>query len=220
MRKKNKRKTQITIILVLFVLVISLSIGFAAFSKNVLISSSANVTPSASDFGVKFSSSSSSLATSPITPTVSGATGDSAIIDNSGTSPKITGLKANFSAPNQSVTYTFYAINIGEYEAFLKSISYEKVSGSNATKVCTKTDATATDSLVAAACEHIKVSVQVGSQSANDTTNNITNHSLAAKTGNETVTVTITYESGGDRADGDFTVAFGDIKLTYNSTDA
>lgn len=217
--RRTKSKKQIAIIIILLVAVIGLSIGFAAFSTNLLISSSANITTSSTDFSVKFSSNATSLATSAVVPTVSGATGDNATIDNSGATPKITGLKANFTAPNQSVTYTFYAHNVGEYEAFLKSITFEKVTGSNETKVCTKIDQTATDSLITSACSAIKVSIQVGSQSADKTTTGITNHSLTAKTGKETVVVTITYDAGGSKADGDFSVAFGDIKLAYSSTD-
>ena len=46
----------------------------------------------------------------------------------------------------------------------------------------------------------------------------ITGHTLAKASG-ELVTVTLEYEAGADRADGDFTVAFGDITLNYSSVD-
>ena len=219
MRKKQKNK-KIIMIIILVVAVIGLSIGFSAFSTNISISSSADVTPSATDFSVKFSSSESSVVTNQVTPTVSGATGDKATIDNSGTSPKITGLKAHFTAPGQSVIYTFYVHNTGDYEAFLKAVTFESVSGNSASKVCTKTDSSATDSLVTAACNSISITTQIGSTTYDKTTSPITNHSLTAKTGKETVIVTITYASGGSKADGDFNVSFGNIKLDYKSTDA
>ena len=218
--KKTKREKQLIIITALIVAVIGLSIGFAAFATNLVISSSATVTPTSSDFGVKFSSSSTAVETNQITPTLSGATADKATLDNSGTTPKITGLKANFSAPGQSATYTFYVHNTGQYQAFLKSITFENATGGNSPKVCTKVDATATDNLISAACEDINVNITVGSQNATGSMSGITNHSLAAKTGTEAVTVTISYASNGDRADGDFNVSFGDIKLAYSSTDA
>ena len=52
--------------------------------------------------------------------------------------------------------------------------------------------------------------------------NSISNHSLAplGESGNgETITVTISYDEEAKRADGDFTVAFGDITLTYGAVD-
>ena len=65
----------------------------------------------------------------------------------------------------------------------------------------------------------ISVSVTVGATGPVTTTNsNITGHSLAIDA-HETVTVKIEYASGGDTADGDFTVAFGDIALLYSSVD-
>ena len=46
----------------------------------------------------------------------------------------------------------------------------------------------------------------------------ITGHTLAKASG-ELVTVTLEYEAGADRTDGDFTVAFGDIILNYSYVD-
>ena len=215
-----KKKQKIFTIVALIVTLIGMSIGFAAFSGSMSISSSANVKPSSTDFNIKFSSSDSSVVTNQIAPTVSGTTGENATIDNSGSISKISGLKANFTAPGQSVTYTFYVHNIGEYTAYLKNITFQNATGKSAPKVCTKTDTTATDSLVAAACNSISITAKVGSTVYNSTTSSITNHSIAAKTGKETVVVTITYASGGSKADGDFSVTFGDISLEYKSTDA
>ena len=215
-----KKRQKIITIVVLIVTIIGMSIGFSAFSSTISISSSASVKPSASDFHVKFSSSESAVVTNQVTPNVSGATGEKATIDNSGTTPKITGLKANFTAPGQSVTYTFYVHNTGDYVAYLKNITFSNVSGKSSHKVCTKTDTTATDSLVSAACNAITITAKVGSTTFDKTTSSITSHSLAANTGKETVVVTITYATGGSKADGDFSVAFGDINLEYRSTDA
>jgi hypothetical protein len=46
----------------------------------------------------------------------------------------------------------------------------------------------------------------------------ISDHSIAAKTGSETVTLKIAYE-GPERADGNFTVAVPAVTLTYSSVD-
>lgn len=214
---ERDRGTKIIAIVALCVAIVGLSVGFAAFSSNLTINSSAKVTPNASDFDVNFSTSN----TSELDGTVNGvgtnsATAEDATIDNSD-APTITGLKANFTEPGQTVTYSFYAHNAGKYVAYLNNVTYSNVSGKTATKVCTAgigTDAT----MVEAACNGIKVSVKVGSDTYTGSKDSITNHSLAIDAYEEVV-VTIEYASSATRADGDFEVAFGDIVLTYDSVD-
>jgi hypothetical protein len=218
MMKKNK-SSKIIALVALVVAIVSLSIGFAAFSSSLKISSSAKVSPSSSTFSVKFSSSNTSLATSAITPTKSPTTitATNASISNS-TNPTISGISATFTEPGQSVVYTFYAYNSGQYDAYLKSIVYANASGGSSSKVCTAGTGT-TDTLVQAACDDISIKVKVGSLSeVSGSKSSITGHSLL-KGAYEQITVTITYASSGDRADGDFTVAFGDITLLYKSAD-
>lgn len=215
---EKDRGTKTMAIVALMVAVVSLSVGFAAFSSALNVSSSATVSPVATTFNVDFSSSSSGVETNSITPTVTGdATATNATISNTG-DPTITGLAATFTAPGQSATYTFYAYNAGEYLAYLNSITFANASGGSSFRVCTAGDG-ATDTLVQAACDDISVSIKVGSESATTgSVASIAGHSLAVGAGEEIV-VTISYASDGDRADGDFTVAFGDITLKYDSVD-
>lgn len=222
---EKDRSTKVIAIVALLVGVVGLSLGFAAFSNTLTISSSAEVTPDPTTFNVDFSATQTgAVSTSPVTPTLTptGVTGfeaTDATIDNSGVgTPKITGLHATFTEPGQKATYTFSAKNIGEYEAFLKSIAFENVTGESTTKVCTPGTGT-TAALVTAACEDINVSIKVGSEAvATGSVGSITNHSLAIDA-NDPIEVTIEYATNGHRADGDFTVAFGDIVLTYSSVD-
>ena len=101
---------------------------------------------------------------------------------------------------------------------YLKSIIYGNATGETATKVCKAKEGT-TDALVQKACEKISVKVKVGNEIETTTgMASITGHTLAKASG-ELVTVTLEYEAGADRADGDFTVAFGDITLNYSSVD-
>ena len=213
MRKRNNK--QITTLAILLVAVVGLSIGFAAFSNILTISSGATVTPNASTFNVDFSSSATSVVTNNITPTLSGATGTAATIDNT-TDPTIENLNATFTAPGQSVTYTFYAYNAGEYEAFLTNINYLNVEGEELNKVCTPAAGT-TAALVTAACDDISVTVKADTITATGT-QTVSGKSLA-KGASHKIEVTIAYAENGDRADGDFTVAFGDISLTYKTVD-
>ena len=223
---EKDRSTKIIAIAALLVGVVGLSLGFAAFSNTLTISSSAEVKPDPNTFNVDFSATTSGdLSEAPVTPAltpstaVEGFEASDGTIDNSvAGAPKITKLHATFTEPGQKATYTFSAKNIGEYEAFLKSIVFSNVASGSTTKVCTPGTGT-TAALVTAACEDITLSIKVGNEAVTTgSVASITNHSLAINA-NDPIVVTIEYAAGGHRADGDFTVAFGDITLTYSSVD-
>lgn len=216
---EKNRNAQVIAIVALVVAVLGLSVGFASFSNVLNIQSSANVKPDSSTLNVDFSSSIDSVTVAEITPTATpnSIVTTNATIDNSA-DPTISNLSATFTEPGQSVVYKFYAYNAGELNAYLKSIVYANVAGSNATKVCTAKEGT-TDALVQKACENILVKVKVGNELETATGKaSITGHSLAKKTG-EMITVTLEYAAGAERTDGDFSVAFGNITLNYSSAD-
>ncbi len=215
---EKDRGSKVIAIAALLVAVIGLSVGFAAFSSTLTISSSANVKPNSDTFKVVFSSNGTSLTTEAVNGAVTGtgASATAATINND-TNPTISGLAATFTEPGQKVVYTFYAHNSGEYEAFLKSVTYANVSGNSKPKVCTAGSGT-TEDLVTNACDDISVKVNVGTTNTTASTADITGHNLL-KSAFEQITVTIEYAANGDRADGDFSVAFGDISLVYSSVD-
>ena len=216
---EKDRGTKIIAIIALCVAVIGLSVGFAAFSNNLTISSSANVSPESTDFDVNFSTVNTAETAGAVSGVVSHegiVTADDATINNTG-DPTITGLNANFTEPGQSVTYTFYTHNAGKYIAYLNSVTYADVSGKTTSKVCTPAKGT-DDTMVDNACAAISVTVKVGSDKFTGSQASISNHSLAIE-GYEPVEVKIEYASDGARTDGDFSVAFGDISLTYGSVD-
>lgn len=215
---EKDRSAKIIAIIALFVGVVGLTIGFSTFSTTVKMSTRATVNPEGGDFSVRLSTSKDSVQAGSVngttSATVTGFTAEDAVLTND----KITNLKANFTAPGQSVTYTFYAYNDGEYDAFLKTVAYENVAGSEVAKVCTA-GAETTDEYVQAACNAITVSVKVADDAAyTGSKSGITGHELVKGTG-EAIVVTIDYADDGARADGDFEVAFGDIGLTYNSAE-
>ena len=214
-----EKSSRVIAVVALCVAVVGLTLGFAAFSNTLTIESSANVKPDASTFNVDFSSSESALETNPVTAVTEpgGLTTGPATISNVG-SPTISGLSVEFTEPGQKATYTFYARNEGEFTAFLKSINYANVASGNSPRKCTATDG-ATDSLVQVACDDITLSVKVGNDSAvTGTKDSISGHSLAKKASEEII-VEIEYAAEGDRADGEFSVEFGDVSLTYSSVD-
>ena len=212
----NDNKAYRIIALVALVLGIAgVTLGYAAFSNTLTISSSAEVKPDPSTFNVDFSSSNSAVVANAITPTLSanvtGFNATNATIDNT-SAPTISNLKATFTAPGQSVTYTFYAYNAGQYIAYLNSIVF---SGS---KTCTAKSGT-TQGLVDTACTGISLSVKVGAEAVTTTSiASIDSHSLGINAAEEIV-VTISYAAGSGVADGDFDVTLPDIVLTYASAD-
>jgi len=218
--EKNRGFKALSIIALLIGLV-GLTLGFAAFSNTLTIRSSADIKPVATTFNVDFSSVSGTVETNDITPTKTPETlvATDAKIDNSA-EPTITNLGVTFTAPGQSVIYEFYAHNVGEYPAYLNNITYSNVADGSTPKVCTAKEGT-TASYVTSACEDIVVSVKVGNEAATTgSKTGIANHTLAKDT-SETIVVTITYEKKENQvlADGDFSVAFGDITLDYSSVD-
>ncbi len=195
--------------------VIGVTLGYAAFSSTLTIKSSAEVKPDPTTFNVDFSSSSSAVETNDITPelnkTISGFAATDATINNT-SDPLISNLKATFTEPGQSATYSFYSYNAGEYVAYLDSIVF------SGTKTCTAKSGT-TQSLVDSACNGISLSVKVGSETATKTSvASVKNHTLGVGAAEEVV-VTISYDDGSALADGDFDVTLPSIVLTYDSVD-
>lgn len=205
---EKERQTKILLIISLVVSVLCLSLGFAAFSTTLSISSSASVTPNNSSFSVLFSSSNTSQSSNAVIGSgTNGATSSATLINGT----IIDGVNAYFSSPGQKVTYIFYAHNTGEYAAYLRNISF----GSG--KTCTA-DYGTTDSLVQAACEDISIGVNVGS-TYTDRNMEISGHRLGVDQ-YEAVIITIDYAANGALADGNFSVYFDDITFTYSSADA
>ena len=221
---EKDRKARFVAIIALLVGVIGLSIGFAALSNTLTISSSAEVTVDSSTFNVDFSSSSSgsTASTSPVTPTLTPSNGPAAFtatngsINNSGaSSAAITNLHVTFTEPGQKATYTFYTKNVGALQAYLTNVTF-----ASPVKTCTAKTGT-TQTLVDSACAGISLKLTLGSEvftasTARAAFATATAHDLAVGA-NETVTVEIEYASGSAQADGDFDVAFGDITLSYSS---
>ena len=216
-RRNNSQRNLIITLLV--VSVVGMSIGFAALSNVLTISSSVNVAPSDATFNVDFSSSATSVVANDITPTTNPNTlnKNKAKIDNSA-SPTLTNLQADFTEPGQTVTYKLYAYNAGEYDAYLTSITYNNVLNETKPIVCTPAAGT-TASLAEEACKGLVVTVTVGDKEVTKTEDGIKGHVLRKGTSEEVI-IEIEYKSGSGRADGNIEVEFGDITLVYSSVDS
>ena len=212
---KDNKEYKIISIIALILGAVGVTLGYAAFSSTLTIASSAQVNPAATNFNVDFSSSASAVVTDEITPslnkTATGFSATNATIDNS-SDPVISNLVATFTEPGQSVTYSFYAYNAGEYTAYLNGINF------SGTKTCTAKAGT-TQALATNACSGINLSVKVGNDDATTTSvGTISGHSLT-KNASEPIVVTIEYATGSAIADGNFDVTLPDIVLNYDSLD-
>jgi len=200
-------KTKYFLVVGVLLAIAGVTLGFAAFSNTLIISSSATVTPDASTFSVKFSSSGTELLENSIEPDIYYAEAITSIpiatnatINNVG-NPKLTNISVTLTEPGQSVMYYFYVHNAGEYKA------YSDIDASTSTPTVTCTipkGSTATPSLVEQACHGIAVQY-VG-----------THYELEpGEFVNEFFV--IDYADVAVRADGPFNVNIGDIELVYTS---
>lgn len=228
MFEMKTKKQKMVIISLLIVSVLLLSVGFAAFSSSLVIKSSAQVTADANDFKVLFSSKSDLIDTSDIKPNlVSGtAVAQNAKIAN-GDIPTISNIDVLFKNPGDSVQYIVYMRNEGKYHAYLRSVTMTDVTGSNLKKVCTPGEG-ADAELVRRACEGISLQVMwyKTQPATQDTTlysyylsemengviaNNGEIIGYLPRSSSLSFSISINYASDAARADGSFSVAFGDI---------
>ena len=214
---ERQRKTKVMFMLALMLVIVGMSLGFAAFSATLNISSSASVTPDSGSFYLGFyPSTTPMLDDALIAPTTSGgATGSSVTLSSGSTT--ISGLTANFTEPGQTITYNFYVGNESEYDAYLRGIEFLNVNGASSNKVCTAGNG-ATISLVESACNAISMTVNVNGTTATSTDTAISVNSVP-KGVYVPVTITLTYASDGARADGPFNVSFGGVELDFSTVD-
>lgn len=132
------QKTKMIAIIALVVAICGMTLGFAAFSNTLTISSSAIVTPNESDFNLKaygvidingladlanFSKYISDVSAKYMVVESGDAsvapTGTDAIIDNKGKTITISNLSASFTGVNQRIVYYFIIKNEGLYKSYL-----------------------------------------------------------------------------------------------------
>ena len=221
---EKERGSKIIAIIALSIAVVGLSIGFAAYSSVLTISTTSATVGEASnvDFNVILSTSDTEDDTniSNLLATAEQSGGATAVLKPTtadftpsmdGTT--ISGLSATFnqSGAAQSVTYKIYAHNTGKFDAYLNSVTIGE-------KTCVANDGT-TQSFVDQVCPSITMSVEVdGTEATSTSLNKIDNHKLGIDS-YELITIVMNYEATDIRADGDFTVNFGQISLQYEHLD-
>ena len=116
------RDSKMIAIVALVVAIVGLGIGFAAFTANLTIDSSAKVTPSASAFKVKFSGKTLDCSTSGSTTGAGVATSTGTLSETS-----VSGLAVTLAKPGDSVTCKAAITAEGDYEAYLTAINTSKL---------------------------------------------------------------------------------------------
>ena len=227
--QSKDRTYQVIAIVALVIGVCALTVGFAAFTNNLTISSHAEVSPGSSVLDVVFSTSNSSVVTGSVVGTASGTSGASGATATL-TNTTVTGIQANFTEPGQKVTYDFYVYNNSAFTGYLTGIAFNNVSGEGATKVCAPKSGSSNPATTGytEACNDITLKLTVG-PTGSPLVTGISESKSAAQVNDVSglaagaaypVVVEIEYVSATPTphtADGDFSVNFGDIVLTYSS---
>lgn len=225
---ETNRNGKVIAIVALIVAVLGLSLGFAAYSQNLVIESSATATGATdSSFKILFDKNSTGTPDSQTTAqTLAGvANGGATASDATISGTTISGLQANFTGVNQTVTYTFYVRNLGQFKGYLNTVTFGNATGTytNGTSIACSTDATdlSADAIarIENVCNKISYKVSVNSEEYTATANGLSGKLLAVD-GNHPVVVTISYTgTATDISENDINVSLGDITLTYDLND-
>ena len=167
---ERDRKVKLLSIIALVLAIAGMSLGFAAFSSTLTISSSATVTPNSDDFSVEFigmdSNEEYTLKNSIIGISENGAIGSTATITN-GNTATISNINVSFTEPGQSVTYPYIIKNTGLYNTYMRTGLVKVPSGQTSPIVCTAADnSTVTQELLDSACAGIDVQFHFSKDSA------------------------------------------------------
>ena len=233
---RRRRQSKLILIAALCVSVLGLTLGFAAFSNSLTISSSANVSPEETDFNINvygigpgqglggypplnmYNSTTESEPVKGLNTSPAAISATTAKITDAGKSITISDLKAVLSEPEQSADYFFLIKNEGQYDAYLDLTESFETFSLPQYGTCTP-GSDATEDLVTATCDYINLY------------NILESSDGAGYSGGEYVEIPkgdylklnihIYYDNNQGastpRADGEFSVDFEDLVLNFTS---
>lgn len=232
---EKQRQMKLLSIVALVVAIIGMTLGFAAFSTTLSISSSATVTPSSEDFkinvyGVKDQQSVSEIINnnyqfddvylSSTNGVAFANNADSAVATINNSTHTISGLKALFDNNIGDVSYIFVIKNEGKYDAYLPTTKHIQDSGYfwqyDPEKLCTPSDDASLD-LVNDACNGIWGTAFIWDTTTDGVAKYSLENYLTIPAGGVEYLV-VHFEYNGPFADGPFNVEFDDIQLTFSTT--
>ena len=143
---ERQRKYKIFSIVALVVAIAGMTLGFAAFSKVLTIESKATVMPDETKFSIVASGSATDKTPGGeynLIPTLVGFNSEEeAEYTELNTAKVINGeqttisINPSFFRPGQSAEYLLYIHNVGEYDIYLKSMTFNNLEGTEMSKVC------------------------------------------------------------------------------------
>lgn len=231
----KKQNSKILVIVALALTTIALTLGFAAFSTTLNISSNATVAPNEADFKVTIygmkteeaankyqkdgTLSDENLSSTISTPPALADENISASIANiDNANHTISNIKINLVEPNSEVPYYFIIKNEGKYDVYLDLSKYEYISG-NYTLInqgtCTKGENTSQE-LLDKACPYIVNGLTIYGSNGNlvSTEDNVIK---IPKNDYIHFGYVIGYTDTENRVDGPFTVEFPDEQLIFST---
>lgn len=187
---ERRRGTTIGLVAALIIAVVSLGVAFAAFSSTLTINGNATVTAATWDVHFEDLSQPSTTGTATVTTAPTLST------------TSFSGLVVNFKSPGDSITYTWHVVNDGTFNASLATSP-----ATLPTPVCKVGQDTSATSAVNV-CKHLSWTVTGY------------NNSLAARTGDDTITFTLTYtndqpQDGSELPTEEVTVELPTFSLIY-----
>ena len=214
----EKNNSKIVAVAALVVAAIALSVGFAALSATLNISSDTNVTVHPA---TTFEANINYTGTATCTPSSANVT-----VGNVGTlsGKNWSGIVVTLQEPGDSVTCEATITNASTFDGYLKSITPD----ANISCDAASTDGASSDK-VTAVCGEMEMTVGVGATGTENVTPTITNsahtgasgistsNNIAANGGTHKAKVTIRYKTPGTLSDGDIKVTLPGISLGYNT---
>lgn len=207
----HEKRTKVIAILALIVAVLGLSVGFSAYSKTLNIQNvQATVQGNENNFSVVFSTASDKASPGSVNGSINSGSGTVGSATLSGTT--ISNLTATFeSASSGQIQYSFYVYNNGSIPAYITGITFGE-------KTCTGGPGTNSE-LVSSACSVISNPLVSVNGTFCSFTQKISNSKKIDPGTSIPIYVLLTDNTSYTSAtvDGDFTVKYGDITLTFSS---
>ncbi|MBQ3511970.1 MAG: hypothetical protein IJA30_06740 [Bacilli bacterium] len=232
---EKQRRVKILSIVALVLAISAMTLGFSAFSTTLNISSSATVTPNASDFKMMVYGLNDDVteddyneytldsnlytSTNSIRPILGGAwnglssplSSTIGTISSTSNSIVISNMSVGFYKPTEQIIYPMIIYNEGKYDAYVTS----EILGE---KECTTTESTMTP-LMEYACEQVNMVFELYT-SDGDEIYNSENNNIVLKSG-EYIYAHLYMEysdSSNQLSDGSFNIKFPNIELSFSTT--
>lgn len=204
----KSRNGKILSIVALVVAILGMSLGFAAFSATLNISSSASVTPNSEDFKIRFVGINGDNQVPSVNSSGDAVTG---FISDDGLS--ISGIKVPMSKPGDGAEYEVFVENQGQYDAQIKEIGIKNIVGDTVSRRCSGNDVS--PQLLSNFCSTIRYGFTVLSEDGERLSEGGSTGLVLKKGEKVIIRIAIFYDSDSWYVDGPVNIEFGDVYLNF-----